>query len=728
MKHLFLTTLVMTMALSACNNSDTKNAASEAAEKVEAAVAEMTKVGLNQENPFFAASSLYMAIPAFDKIKHEHYKPAFEVGMQEQLAEIDAIADNPDPATIANTLIPLEKSGLLLDRVSRVFFALSSADTNDDIEDLRAEMAPRLSAHSDSILLNGRLFARIKTLYDSIGELEVDAETKRLVSETYKSFVRSGAELSLEEKEKLKKLNSELATLQTEFSQNVKEEVKKNAIVVDSKEQLDGLSDGQIASAQEAAKARDLDDKYVLPLLNTSGQPSLSSLSNRDLRQRIHTTSMARGSSGGEFDNREILSKVAKIRAQRAQLMGFDNHAAYSLSNQTAQTTEAVNKRLATLAPPAVANAKREAADLQKMIDDEGGDFELASWDWDFYTEKVRSQRYDFDESQLKPYLEMENVLVNGVFFAAEKVFGITFKPRPDLPVYNPDVKVWEVFNEDGTTLALFIQDFYARESKRGGAWMNAYVSQSKLMGTQPVVANHLNVPKPPAGEPTLLTWDEVTTMFHEFGHALHGMFSDVNYPSFSGTSVPRDFVEYPSQVNEMWADWPEVLANYAVHHKTGEAMPRELLDKVLASSKFNQGFATTEYLAASLLDQAWHQLTPEQVPGANEVLDFEAKALQKAGVALLAVPPRYRSTYFSHIIGGYSAGYYSYIWSEVLDADTVEWFKENGGMTRKNGEHFRNTLLSRGGAEEAMSIFKTFRGAEPNIQPLLIRRGLTTE
>jgi len=728
MKHLFLTTLVMTMALSACSDSDTKNAASEAAEKVEAVVAEMTKVGLNQENPFFAASSLYMAIPAFDKIKHEHYKPAFEVGMQEQLAEIDAIADNPDPATIANTLIPLEKSGLLLDRVSRVFFALSSADTNDDIENLRAEMAPRLSAHSDSILLNGRLFARIKTLYDSIEELEVDAETKRLVSETYKSFVRSGAELSLEEKEKLKKLNSELATLQTEFSQNVKEEVKKNAIVVDSKEQLDGLSDGQIASAQEAAKARDLDDKYVLPLLNTSGQPSLSSLTNRDLRQRIHTTSMARGSSGGEFDNREILSKVAKIRAQRAQLMGFDNHAAYSLSNQTAQTTEAVNKRLATLAPPAVANAKREAADLQKMIDDEGGDFELASWDWDFYTEKVRSQRYDFDESQLKPYLEMENVLVNGVFFAAEKVFGITFKPRPDLPVYNPDVKVWEVFNEDGTSLALFIQDFYARESKRGGAWMNAYVSQSKLMGTQPVVANHLNVPKPPAGEPTLLTWDEVTTMFHEFGHALHGMFSDVNYPSFSGTSVPRDFVEYPSQVNEMWADWPEVLANYAVHHKTGEAMPRELLDKVLASSKFNQGFATTEYLAASLLDQAWHQLTPEQVPGANEVLDFEAKALQKAGVALPAVPPRYRSTYFSHIIGGYSAGYYSYIWSEVLDADTVEWFKENGGMTRKNGDHFRNTLLSRGGAEEAMSIFKTFRGAEPNIQPLLIRRGLTTE
>ena len=728
MKFPLLTTLAITIGLSACGESNTGNVASEAAGKVEAAVEAMTKVELNTENPFFAPSRLYMAIPAFDKIKHEHYKPAFEVGMREQLAEIDAIADNPDPATIANTLIPLEKSGQLLDRVSGVFFALSSANTNDDIEALRAEMAPKLSAHSDTILLNGNLFARVKALYGSVNDMGVDSETERLVSETYKSFVRSGAELSLEDKEKLKRLNSRLATLQTEFSQNVKEEVKKNAIVVDTKAELAGLSDGQIASAEEAAKARGLEGKYVLPLLNTSGQPSMSSLTNRALRERIHKTSMARGSSGGEFDNRKILTEVAKIRAERAQLMGFENHAAYSLSNQTAQTTEAVNKRLATLAPPAVANAKREVADLQAMIKAEGGDFELASWDWDFYTEKVRSKRYNFDESQLKPYLEMENVLVNGVFFAAEKVFGITFKARPDLPTYHPDVKVWEVFDADGSTLALFIEDFYARESKRGGAWMNAYVSQSKLMGKQPVVANHLNVPKPPAGEPTLLTWDEVTTMFHEFGHALHGMFSDVNYPSFSGTSVPRDFVEYPSQVNEMWADWPEVLANYAVHYKTGEAMPRELLDKVLASSKFNQGFATTEYLAASLLDQAWHQLSPDQVPNADGLLAFEANALEQAGVAMAAVPPRYRSTYFSHIIGGYSAGYYSYIWSEVLDADTVEWFKENGGMTRKNGDHFRKTLLSRGGAEEAMSIFRTFRGAEPNIQPLLIRRGLNSK
>ena len=506
------------------------------------------------------------------------------------------------------------------------------------------------------------------------------------------------------------------------------DEVNANAIVVDSVEELAGFSATQIAAASEAAKARDLEGKYVIPLLNTSGQPAFSSLENRALRERIHKTSLSRGMSGGEFDNRETLARIVKIRAERAQLLGYENHAAYRLEKQTARTTDAVNERLATLAPPAVANAKREAGDLQAMIDAEGGEFELASWDWDFYTEKVRQDRYDFDESQLKPYLEMNNVLVNGVFFAAEKVYGLTFKERPDLPVYLPDVKVWEVFDADGTTLALFIQDYYARESKRGGAWMNAYVSQSNLMGTRPVVANHLNVPKPPEGEPTLLTWDEVTTMFHEFGHALHGMFSNVKYPSFAGTSVPRDFVEYPSQVNEMWADWPEVLENYAVHYETGEAMPGELLEKVLATAKFNQGFATTEYLAASLLDQAWHQKKPEELPDADGLIGFEANALDEAGVAMDTIPPRYRSTYFSHIIGGYSAGYYAYIWAEVMDADTVAWFKENGGMSRENGDHLRRTVLSRGGAEDAMKLFSNFRGREPDIQPLLERRGLTAD
>ena len=723
MKYSLLTTLALSLALGACNQQGAVTSDGSA----DAAADTSTTVQLSEGNPFFADSSLYMHFPEFDKIKHEHYAPAIEVGMQEQLAEIDAIVDNPEPATIANTLIAMEKSGQLLNRATTVFFSLASADTNDDIEELRSELAPKLSAHSDAILLNGALFQRVKALYDHRETMELDAETHRLVTETYKDFVRLGAALSLEDKEKLKVMNSELASLQTKFSQNVKNEVNAKAIVVDHPQMLAGLPEGQIAAAAEAAKSRDMEGKYVLPLLNTSGQPAMSALDNRELRERIHKTSLSRGSDGSEFDNREVLTKVAKIRAERAQLMGFTNHAAYSLSNQTAQTTDAVNKRLATLAPPSVANANQEAADLQKMIDAEGGDFKLASWDWDYYTEKVRAERYNFDESQLKPYLEMENVLVKGVFFAAEKVFGLTFKERTDLPTYNPDVRVWEVFDADGSTLALFVQDFYARESKRGGAWMNAYVPQSGLMGTQPVVANHLNVPKPPKGEPTLLTWDEVNTMFHEFGHALHGMFSNVQYPSFAGTSVPRDFVEYPSQVNEMWSDWPEVLANYAVHYETGEAMPRELLDKVLASSKFNQGFGTTEYLAASLLDQAWHQLSPEDVPDADGLLEFEAKALADAGIAMSEIPPRYRSTYFSHIIGGYSAGYYSYIWSEVLDADSVEWFKENGGMKRANGDHFRKTLLSRGGAEDAMTLFKTFRGAEPNIQPLLVRRGLTT-
>ena len=416
------------------------------------------------------------------------------------------------------------------------------------------------------------------------------------------------------------------------------------------------------------------------------------------------------------------------LRAERAKLLGFANHAGYSLSNQTAQTVQAVNQRLATLIPPAVENAKQEAADLQAMIDAEGNDFTLAPWDWSFYTNKLRAQRFNFDSTQLKPYLEMNNVLTNGVFYMAERLYGLTFKLRLDLPTYHPDVRVWEVFEEDGSTLALFIEDFYARESKRGGAWMNAYVSQSKLLGNQPVVANHLNVSKPPEGEPTLLTWGEANTMFHEFGHALHGMFSNVTYPSFSGTSVPRDFVEYPSQVHEMWIDWPEVLTNYAVHYETGETMPDELLEKVLASSTFNQGFATSEYLAATVLDQRLHQLQPEEVPNGDNLMTFEAQTLADAGIAIDTIPPRYRSTYFSHIIGGYSAGYYSYIWSEVLDADSVEWFKENGGLTRENGDHFRKTLLSRGGSEDAMTIFREFRGAEPNIQPLLERRGLQTK
>ena len=715
-------TTVLALSVAACSKTD---------ESQQTATDTDTETGIAMEtsstngNPFFNESPLYMYYPQFDAIDTSHYKPAFERGMQEHLAEIDAIVNNTEAPTLDNTLIPMERSGQVLDRVASVFFAMVSANTNDDLEAIRSEMAPLLSAHNDQILLNGELFARVEAIYQQRDELELDAESYRLIDETYKNFIRSGAQLSDADKETLKSINAELATLQTSFSQNVLNEVNASAVIVDNREELAGLSDSKIEAAAEAAKAKDMEGKYLLALLNTSQQPPLTSLENRDLRQRIMQASLARGSRGGEFDNRTILTRVAKLRAERAQLMGFENHAAFSLQNQTARTTTAVNEMLARLAPAAVANAKREAADMQAIIDAEGGDFKLAAWDWDFYAEKVRQQKYDFDASQLRPYFEFDNVLQKGVFYAAEKVYGLTFKERHDLPIYQEDVRVFEVFDTDGTTLALFIMDPFARPSKRGGAWMNAYVSQSHLMENKPVVANHLNITKPTDGGPTLLTFDEVTTTFHEFGHALHGMFSNVKYPTFSGTSVPRDFVEYPSQVNEMWSIWPEVLANYAVHHETGEAMPQELLDKVLATQKFNQGYATTEYLAASLLDQSWHQMKPEEVPDADGMLAFEAEALKKAGVALDIVPPRYRSTYFSHIIGGYSAGYYAYIWSEVLDADTVKWFENNGGMTRENGDHFRQTLLSHGGADDAMVLFRNFKGSDPDIQPLLERRGL---
>ncbi len=715
-------TTVLALSVAACSKTD---------ETQQTATDTDTETGIAMEtsstngNPFFNESPLYMYYPQFDAIDTSHYKPAFERGMQEHLNEIDAIVNNTGAPTLDNTLIPMERSGQVLDRVARVFFAMVSANTNDDLEAIRSEMAPLLSAHNDQILLNSALFARVEAIYQQRDELELDAESYRLIDETYKNFIRSGAQLSDADKETLKSINAELATLQTSFSQNVLNEVNASAVIVDNREELAGLSDSKIEAAAEAAKAKDMEGKYLLALLNTSQQPPLTSLENRDLRQRIMQASLARGSRGGEFDNRTILTRVAKLRAERAQLMGFENHAAFSLQNQTARTTTAVNEMLARLAPAAVANAEREAADMQAIIDAEGGDFKLAAWDWDFYAEKVRRQKYDFDASQLRPYFEFDNVLQKGVFYAAEKVYGLTFKERHDLPIYQEDVRVFEVFDTDGTTLALFIMDPFARPSKRGGAWMNAYVSQSHLMENKPVVANHLNITKPTDGGPTLLTFDEVTTTFHEFGHALHGMFSNVKYPTFSGTSVPRDFVEYPSQVNEMWSIWPEVLANYAVHHETGEAMPQELLDKVLATQKFNQGYATTEYLAASLLDQSWHQMKPEEVPDADGMLAFEAEALKKAGVALDIVPPRYRSTYFSHIIGGYSAGYYAYIWSEVLDADTVKWFENNGGMTRENGDHFRQTLLSHGGADDAMVLFRNFKGSDPDIQPLLERRGL---
>jgi len=708
--------LAVSLGLAAPAYSPAADAATQAAE---------------QANPFFAESPLPLHYPQFDKIKDSDFAPAFDAGMAQQIEEVEAIANNPAAPTFDNTLVALENSGAVLDRATTVFFSLSGADTNDARKQLQADYSAKFAAHRDAISLNGKLFERIKALYDKRDTLGLDAEGLRLVEKYHDNFVRAGAELPDADKAKLKEINAELANLGTKFSQNVLAEVNAAYIVVDDVKQLDGLSAEQVAAAAEAAKARKLDGKYVIALLNTTGQPALSNLTNRELRRRIFEASVARGSKGGEYDNTALVSRIMTLRAEKAALMGFANYAAYSLGNQTAKTPEAVNAMLGQLAPAAVANARREAADLQAMIDAEqkaAGQptFELQPWDWAYYSEKVRQAKYDFDESQLKPYFELKNVLENGVFFAAGKEYGLSFKQRTDLPVYHDDVSVYDVFDADGSQLAIFIFDPYARQSKRGGAWMNSYVSQSALTGNKPVVANHLNIPKPPAGKPTLLTWDEVTTTFHEFGHALHGMFSNVKYPYFSGTAVPRDFVEFPSQVNEMWADEPSILANYATHYQSGAAMPQALLDKVVAAAKFNQGFATTEYLGAAMLDQRWHQIGVEQVPAPKDVLAFEHEALVKDGIYYAPVPPRYRTTYFSHIMGGYSAGYYAYIWSEVLDANTQKWFRDHGGLSRANGDHFRKTLLSRGGSVDAMELFRNFAGHEPQIEPLLEKRGLT--
>ncbi|HEY1139246.1 MAG TPA: M3 family metallopeptidase [Lysobacter sp.] len=682
----------------------------------------------NQANPLFADSPLPLHYPQFDKIKDSDFAPAFDRGMAEQMQEINAIANVRSAPTFENTIVPMEKSGQLLTRANTIFQNLSGADTNDARDKLDEEYSPKFAAHFDAIYLNGPLFKRVEKIYE--GRDKLDAESKRLVEEYYKDFVRAGAKLTDAQQVRVKAINAELASLGAKFSQNVLKEVNDSAVVVDKKEELAGLSDEQIAAAAEAAKTRKLEGKYVIALLNTTTQPALANLENRALRERIYKASIARGSRGNEFDNTTLVSRIVKLRDEKAKLLGYPTYAAYSVERSTAKTPAAINEMLGKLAPAAVANARKEGAELQAMIDKEQKakgqpTFQLEPWDWQFYSEKVRQAKYNFDEAELKPYFEMKNVLENGVFYAAGQLYGLKFKQRTDLPVYQPDVMVYDVFDADGKQLAIFIADMYARPSKRGGAWMNEYVSQSGLFGRQPVVANHLNIPKPSEGKPTLMTWDEVTTMFHEFGHALHGMFSNVKYPYFSGTSVPRDFVEYPSQVNEMWADWPSILANYAKHHETGAPMPKELLDKVIAASKFNQGFATTEYLAATMLDQDLHQAPTDKIPEPSQVMAFEAASLKKNGLDYHAVYPRYRTPYFSHIMGGYAAGYYAYIWSEVLDANSVKWMKEHGGLTRANGDHFRETLLSRGGSQDAMVLFSNFAGHAPQIEPLLERRGL---
>lgn len=680
-----------------------------------------------ESNPLLAPSPLPYQYPQFDQLKDEHFTPAFEQGMAGHLTEVAAVADATEPPTFANTIIPLERSGQLLTRVSNIFYNLSSAHTNPAIQEVEAAMAPKLAAHRDAIRLNTKLFTRIESLYQRRDGLDLDAESKRVLERYHRDFVRAGARLSETEKTKLKAINADIAMVETTFAQNVLKEKNASSVVVEDRAELAGLSESEIAAAADAAKEDGHPGKYVLRVLNTTGQPALASLQNRALRERLMQASLERGSRGGEFDNRALIARLAHLRAQRAALLGHPSHAAYQLEDQTAGSIGRVNQLLRDLAVPAVANARREAADMQAIIDQEKGGFQLGAADWAFYSEKVRQARYSFDESQLKPYFELNRVLVDGVFYAATQLYGITFKERKDLPVYQADVRVFEVFNADGSPLALFVFDPFARPSKRGGAWMNEYVSQSGLMNTKPVVGNHLNVPKPQPGEPALLTFDEVITAFHEFGHALHGMFSAVHYPRFSGTEVPRDFVEFPSQVNEMWATWPEVLKNYARHYQTGEPMPLELVEKVRATQKFNQGHATTEYLAASLLDQAWHQIGVSEQLKPEDVPAFEAAALRQAGVDFAPVPPRYRSPYFSHVFAGdsYSAGYYSYIWAEVLDADAVDWFKQNGGLKRENGDRLRQLVLSRGGSVEAMDMFRSFTGGEPDVQPLLKRRGL---
>ncbi|SEE56071.1 M3 family metallopeptidase [Jiangella alba] len=672
-----------------------------------------------EQNPFDTISELPYRLPPFDRIESAHYRPAFERGMADQRAEVEAIATDPEPPTFENTVVALERSGQLLHRVAAVFFNQASSDSDDEIQAIQAEVSPKLAAHSDAIHLDGRLFARIDALLGSADDL--DPESRRLLERTHLGFVRAGAGLSAEQQDRLRAVNEELSGLETAFQNKLLADTNASAVVVDDAAQLAGLSADAVTAAAETARERGLDGKHVITLGLPSGQPVLTSLTDRGLRERIHRASVGRGANGNEHDTRETAVRIATLRAERAALFGHPDHATYVLEDRTAQTPAAVHDMLGKLTPAAVANAHAEAAQLQAAIGDE---FELRAWDWAHYSDQVRRATYDIDAAELRPYFELDRVLRDGVFFAAGKLYGLSFTERHDLVAYHPDARVFEVSNADGSGLGLFIGDFFTRDSKRGGAWMNSFVDQSALHGTQAVVVNNLNIVKPPAGEPALLTFDEVNTMFHEFGHALHGLFSDVTYPTFSGTHVLRDFVEFPSQVNEMWAVWPEVLANYAVHHETGAPLPQDLVQRLLDSQIWGEGFATTEYLAATLLDLAWHEISAGTV--VDDPLAFEAAALERAGVALDAVPPRYRTSYFAHIFaGGYSAGYYSYIWSEVLDADTVEWFKENGGLRRENGDHFRRTLLSRGGSVDAMQAFRDFRGRDPQIEPLLVRRGL---
>ncbi|GAA1664638.1 M3 family metallopeptidase [Glycomyces endophyticus] len=676
------------------------------------------------DNPFLSPSDLPYQLPPFAAIRNEHYLPAFEAGMAEQLEQVAAIAGSDEEPTFANTVVALDLSGQgIFKRVNIAFFNKNSSDTDDELNAIESEISPRLAAHADAILLNPELFARIDALWRRKDELGLDEQDERLLERFHTEFVRGGAALDDAGKARLSEVNAELAELASKFNQQILADINDAAVHVADAAELDGLGDDQIGAAAAAAKDRGLDG-YLITQSNFSRHPLLEDLKDRALRERLYKATIGRGKG-----NAATLLRMIALRAEKARLLGYEHFAAYIAADGTAGNAGIIAERLAGLAEASVRNARREAGELQEVIDAEGGDFALAAWDWSFYSKQVRQAKYGFDAEALKPYLELDRVLVDGVFHAAELEFGLTFALREDLQGYHPEARVWEVL-DGGEPLGLFVGDFFTRDSKKGGAWMNALVVQSDLTGDKPVVVNNLNIVKPSEGQPALISVDNVTTLFHEFGHALHGLLSACRYPKTSMTSTPRDFVEYPSQVNEMWEDWPEVVANYARHHETGEAAPAELIAQWKAAGKFGEGFASTEYLAAAILDQAWHRLAPEDVPDGGDdphavVEAFERKALEDAGIYLPEIAPRYRSGYFAHISIGYAAGYYSYIWSEILDADTVEWFKENGGLTRANGDHFRATLLSRGGSIDPMESFRRFRGRDAEIDPLLERRGL---
>jgi peptidyl-dipeptidase Dcp len=688
--------------------------------------AQTAESSFGPSNPFYTASKLPFQAPPFDKIKDSDYQPAIDAGMAKQREEIRVIADNPAAPTFENTMVALEKSGELFTRVMLVFNGITSANLSPELEKVQEYEAPRLAAQDDAIYLDSKLFQRVATLYKKRDSLKLDAEQMRLLDFDYKKFVHAGANLNDADKTALKKLNEEDSTLSTAFTTKLLAAAKDGAYVTQNRDALAGLTDAQVSAAAEAAKGRKVEG-YVIPLQNTTQQPDLEELSQRSTRQELFEHSWTRAERGDANDTRSTIVRLAQIRAQKAKLLGYPNYAAWILEDQMAKTPEAALKFMNALVPGSTARAAREANDIQALIDAQKGGFQLQPGDWNFYAEQVRKAKYDLNEAQIKPYFELNNVLENGVFYAASQLYGITFRERKDIPGYDPDVRVFEVSDADGKPLALWYCDYFKRDNKNGGAWMDEFVGQSKLLGTLPVVFNVANFAKPAAGEPALLSFDDVTTMFHEFGHALHGMFANTEYPTLSGTAVPRDFVEFPSQFNEHWATYPAVFEHYAKDYKTGAPMPAELAGKLKKTKTFNQGYSLTEILAAAELDMQWHTLS-SSAPLQNAD-SFESEALQKTKLGLSYVPPRYRSSYFLHIwANGYAAGYYAYLWSEMLDDDAFQWFEDHGGLTRANGDRFRRMVLSRGNTEDLAAMYKAWLGAEPNIAPMLKYRGLVEE